>query len=255
MRLVSLCPSVTKLIFDLGRGSDLVGVTKYCVHPADACARIAKIGGTKDPDIEKILALDPDLAFLNQEENRRQDWETLERAGVACSVTYPVTLDETESAVLAIGEALDRAQAARSIAAGIRRSRERAQRSREALDHLSWAYLIWRKPWMAVNGDTYIHCLLSAAGGPNVFADMEPRYPEITAAQLGQANPSGVLLSSEPFPFKQKHLRELSRLSGLPAERFRVVDGELLSWHGAFTERGLDYAVKLFASFADPKPA
>jgi len=250
MRLVSLCPSITKLIFDLGRGEDLAGVTKYCVHPAEGVAGIEKLGGTKDPDVARIIALAPDLVLLNREENRREDWAALSEAGVPCCITLPVTLDETESAVAEIGAAVAREAEAAALVARIRAARRRARAARDGRGPARWAYLIWRKPWMTVNRATYIHHLLAEAGGANVFADLDPEYPAIEADALAAADPDAVLLSSEPFPFKDKHIRELSGLTGLPTERFRIVDGELLSWHGAFTAEGLDYAADLLADFS-----
>jgi ABC-type Fe3+-hydroxamate transport system substrate-binding protein len=107
---------------------------------------------------------------------------------------------------------------------------------------VSWAYLIWRKPWMSVNRDTFAHALLAQAGGRNVFAEREPRYPEVTPQDLARADPELVLLCTEPFPFEGKHADELAALTGLPRERFAIADGEYLSWHGSRTPDGIDYA-------------
>jgi ABC-type Fe3+-hydroxamate transport system substrate-binding protein len=108
-----------------------------------------------------------------------------------------------------------------------------------------WAYLIWRKPWMTVNADTFAHALFAQAGGVNVFAERQPRYPEITPEELAAADPDAVFLCTEPFPFEEKHRVELSELTGLPLERFRIADGEYLSWHGSRTPDGIDYAESL----------
>ncbi len=245
MRSVSLCPSITKLIFDLGAGDGLVAVTRFCVHPREALAHIPRVGGTKNPDIKAIAALKPDLVFLNREENRAEDWDALQNAGIACHVSYPITLAETEQTVREIGAALGRDRQAESLIDEIGRARARLKARAARFAGLSWAYLIWRKPWMAASDNTYIHHLIAEAGGRNIFSGREQLYPEITAAELAQAKPDAVLLSSEPFPFKQKHIRELSDLCGLPPQGFYLVDGELLSWHGALTARGLDYVGEL----------
>ncbi|MEO7964883.1 MAG: helical backbone metal receptor, partial [Gemmatimonadaceae bacterium] len=107
---------------------------------------------------------------------------------------------------------------------------------------VSFAYLIWRAPWMTVNGDTFVDGLLSLAGGRNVFTQSADRYPSVTVEQLRNADPALVLLSSEPFPFTELHADELAELTQLPRQRFQLVDGELLSWHGSRTPRGIDYA-------------
>jgi ABC-type Fe3+-hydroxamate transport system substrate-binding protein len=252
MRIVSLCPSLTELVYDLGRGDALVGRTKFCRHPADRVASVEKVGGTKDPKVERIVALRPDLVLLNEEENRREDADALAAAGVPLHVSFPRDAAGTAAMVRDIGAALDAAPAAARIAADIeaRSARVRAAAAaRAAAGERAprWAYLIWRRPWMAVNGDTFVHALLAQAGGVNVLADLPTRYPEVTAAQLAAADPDVVLLSSEPFPFTDAHADELAAESGLPRERFRLVDGELLSWHGSRTPAGVDYAAEVLA--------
>src|ERR671932_1673308 len=117
MRVVSLCPSLTELVFDLGRGDTLVGRTKFCVHPADRVAAVPSVGGTKNPKIERVVALAPDLVLLNEEENRREDAEALRAAGIACHVSFPKTAPETADMVRSIGDALGAADAAERIAA------------------------------------------------------------------------------------------------------------------------------------------
>ena len=244
--MVSLCPSITRLLFDLDAGHMLVGITKYCIHPAEAVANIEKVGGTKDPDIAQISQLKPDLILLNKEENRREDWQALKNLNLTCHSTHPVTLDETVETVRSIGAALNRDEVAERVAHGIEEARLRALKKNT--NSLSFVYLIWRKPWMTINANTYINCLLQACGGTNVFADAQTCYPAIETDQIKDANPDMVLLSSEPFPFKEKHIQELSTKTGLDSGKFRIVDGELLSWHGAFTEKGLDYACELFST-------
>jgi ABC-type Fe3+-hydroxamate transport system substrate-binding protein len=248
MRVVSLCPSLTELVFDLGLGDSLVGVTEYCVHPAEGVRRVEKVGGTKTPDVARIAALAPDLVLLNEEENRREDAEALTAAGVPCHVSFPRDALETAAMVRDIGAALDSADAAESIARDIEQRRERVLAAARGAREVSWAYLIWRKPWMSVNADTFAHALLSQAGGRNVFASRDERYPVVTPEELAAADPELVLLCSEPFPFEDRHARELSEATGLPLQRFRLADGEYLSWHGSRTPAGIDYAAGLIAS-------
>jgi ABC-type Fe3+-hydroxamate transport system substrate-binding protein len=250
MRVVSLCPSLTELVFDLGRGDALVGRTKFCVHPADRVAAVPSVGGTKNPKIERVVALAPDLVLLNEEENRREDAEALAAAGVPLHVSFPKDASGTAAMVRDLGRALGAGDAAARLADDIERRaatvRARAMARRAGGEPpVRWAYLIWRRPWMAVRDDTFVSALLDQAGGENVFAGADARYPEITAAALGAADPDVVLLSSEPFPFADVHGDELASESALPRDRFVLADGELLSWHGARTADGVEYAEAL----------
>ena len=242
MRIVSLCPSLTELVFDLGHGDALVGRTKFCVHPADRVDRVEKVGGTKNPKIDRIIALAPDLVLLNEEENRREDAEALEAAGIRCHVSFPRTAPETAGMVRSIAAAIDARDDGERIARDIESRHQRVVDTAVGREAARFAYLIWREPWMAVNGDTFVSALLTDAGGHNVFASHTDRYPTITPGELGAADPNVVLLSTEPFPFKSSHADELAELSGLPRERFQIVDGEMLSWHGSRTPAGIDYA-------------
>jgi ABC-type Fe3+-hydroxamate transport system substrate-binding protein len=247
MRIVSLCPSLTELVFALGRGQELVGITDFCVHPAAQVGAIEKVGGTKTPNIVRIIELRPDLVLLNEEENRVEDAEALARAGVRTHASFPRDVQGTADMVRSIGEAIDRAKEADGIARDIEARAARVRRDAQGKREVSFAYLIWRKPWMAVNADTFAHALLAQAGGRNVFADRAERYPEIELADLERARPDLVLLGTEPFPFQEKHVEEISLATGIPRERFRIADGEYLSWHGSRTPAGIDYAERLVA--------
>ena len=247
MRIVSLCPSLTELVFDLDRGDELVGITRFCVHPADRVARVEKVGGTKDPDVERIAALAPDVVLLNREENRVEDADALEARGLHCHASMPRTAAETAEMVRSIGAELDRSERAETIARDIEERTARVVAAAAGRPTVRFAYLIWREPWMSVNADTFAHALLVQAGGENVFADRDARYPEITLAELRDADPDLVLLCTEPFPFQEKHARELAEATGLPLERIRIADGEYLSWHGSRTPDGVDYAAARIA--------
>ena len=247
MRIVSLCPSLTELVFDLGRGDYLVGITKFCVRPADRVGGVEKVGGTKDPRIARIVALAPDLVLLNEEENRLEDAEALARAGLACHTSMPRTLEETAAMVRSIAATLERPAEGERIARDIERRSQRVRAEARAKAPVRWAYLVWREPLMTVNRDTFVDALLSQAGGVNVFADERERYPTVDAERLRAANPDLVLLCTEPFPFREVHADELARATGLPRSRFRIADGEYLSWHGSRTPDGIDYAAGLIA--------
>jgi len=250
LKLISLCPSITHTIFALGKGDELVGVTRFCVKPEDGVARIEKVGGTKNPKLERIVALKPDLVFLNREENRREDWQALGEKGIRCHVSFPDDIASSIAMLREFGELLHCGRQAELLVEAIEAVKRRIQERKHLVETRSWAYLIWRKPWMTVNRTTYIHGLIREVGGENVFGTRAPAYPEINADELAQASPELVLLSSEPFPFKPKHIEELSTATGLPESRFRLVDGERLSWHGALSAEGLAYAFEVFAGEA-----
>jgi ABC-type Fe3+-hydroxamate transport system substrate-binding protein len=245
VKIVSLCPSLTELVFDLGAGESLLGRTKFCVHPAGMVDGVEKVGGTKNPKIERILELAPDIVLMNDEENRREDAIALEAAGVRVHHSMPRTAVETATMVRSIGVALGRSRQAESIAADIERRADRVRRDAVRYPPVRYACLIWRDPIMTVSDDTFIAGLLSLAGGQNVFGKRNDRYPTISATELHDVDPLIVLLPNEPFPFQDKHVEELSALTRLPKERFMLSDGELLSWHGSRTPRGIDYAESL----------
>ena len=242
MRIVSLCPSLTELVFALDAGDALVGRTRFCVQPHGAVEQIEKVGGTKNPRIDRIVALAPDLVLMNEEENRREDAEALRDRGIACHTSMPRTVPEAIAVVRSIAEAIGRAGQGETLAHAIEASRTRVRAESEGREPVRHAYLIWRAPYMSVNGDTYVSALLADAGGVNVFANRDERYPEVSPEELAAEAPDVVLLSSEPFPFQERHIEELVHATGLARERFRLVDGELLSWHGPRTGVGLEYA-------------
>jgi ABC-type Fe3+-hydroxamate transport system substrate-binding protein len=248
MRIVSLCPSLTELVFDLGAGPELVGITEWCVHPADRVGAVEKVGGTKNPRVERIAELAPDVVLMNEEENRIEDAQALARAGVAVHSSFPRDTDGTAAMVRSIGAALGRGAAAEPIARDIEGRSARVRATARGKREVTWAYLIWRKPWMSVNRDTFVDALLAQAGGRNVFGARAERYPEVTTDELAALAPERVFLSTEPFSFKMEHADELAKATGLPRERFVIADGEYLSWHGSRTPDGIDYAERLIAA-------
>lgn len=247
MRIISLCPSLTELVFDLGSGDELVGRTRFCIHPADRVGPVERVGGTKNPKIDRIIALAPDLVLMNEEENRAEDAEALRAAGIAVHASMPRTAEETAAMVRSIGGMIERGTAAESIARDIETRAARVRAGAATRAPVTFAYLIWRDPWMTVSDDTFVSALLSLPGGRNVFGAQAGRYPTISPDELSAADPDLVLLSSEPFPFREIHADELARLTGLSRGRFHLVDGELLSWHGSRTPRGIDYAEEVIA--------
>ncbi len=247
MRIISLCPSLTELVFDLGAGDSLVGRTKFCVHPAERVAAVPSVGGTKNPKIDTIVELRPDLVLMNQEENRIEDATALRAAGIRVHTSMPTTAAETAEMVRSIGDAIDRAPQSLIIARDIELRAARVLKDNADQPAVTFAYLIWRNPLMGVSSDTFVSQLLSLANAENVVGETEARYPVIEQDALSRLAPDVVLMSSEPFPFVRKHADELAAATGLSADRFILVDGELLSWHGSRTPRGIDYAEEVIA--------
>ena len=246
MRLVSLCPSLTELLFDLGVGDQVVGRTRFCIHPEGSVERVERVGGTKNPKIDRIVALAPDIVFMNEEENRREDAEALRERGVRVESSLPRTPEETADMVRGIAHSVQRDAEGERIANEIE-SVARSVRLRAQGRRVRYAYLIWRDPWMTVSDDTFVAEMLKLPGGESVFGKRDVRYPVIHEFELADARPDVVLLSTEPFPFAESHIDELAGATGIEAGRFRIVDGELLSWHGSRTPRGIAYAESVIA--------
>jgi ABC-type Fe3+-hydroxamate transport system substrate-binding protein len=203
-------------------------------------AAVERVGGTKNPKIDRIVALAPDLVLMNDEENRREDADALVARGVRVLSTFARDVPGAAVAIVTIGDAVGAGDEARQLAWAIAaQARAVAARAAER-PRVRFAYLIWRRPWMAAAPGSYIDGLLTLAGGDNVVPASDARYPTIDAAALAGAD--RLLLSSEPFPFSERHRAELSAAAGVARDRVRLVDGELLSWHGARTLDGLGYA-------------
>jgi len=238
-RIISLVPSQTELLYTLGLPEpsfEVVGITKFCVHPTTWFREKARIGGTKDIDPEKIAALQPDLIIANKEENDRNQVEAL-------ATRYPLWVSDIKNLanalamIRAVGELVGRAAQAQTLAFDIQNGFDILPRSphgpRTATippHALRTAYLIWRNPYMAAGGDTFIDDMLRHCGLSNVFAGQD-RYPVTNPSDLAASGCELVLLSSEPYPFRGKHVEELQSL--LPNATIRLVDGELFSWYGS----------------------
>ncbi|MCB9760905.1 MAG: ABC transporter substrate-binding protein [Alphaproteobacteria bacterium] len=245
-RIVSLVPSTTETLFALGLGDRVVGVTRFCVHPAEALRGLPRVGGTKDLDLDRLDALHPDLVIGNAEENTREIFDAVE-ARCPLYVAFPRTVDEALDDLSTTGRLVGASAQAEALRSTIE-ARRAALAARVAGRRFTYAYLIWRGPWMAVSGDTFIAAMLAEAGGVNAFAERQPRYFTLAPAEL--VGVDRVLLSSEPFPFKPRHAAELAE-AGVDPGRVAFVDGELCSWHGARMARAFPY----LGTLTPPPPA
>ncbi|HRQ84707.1 MAG TPA: helical backbone metal receptor [Flavobacteriales bacterium] len=225
-RIISLVPSQTELLYDLGLGNRVVGITKFCVHPEEWFRTKPRVGGTKKVDIEKVRALKPDLIIGNKEENTRADIAALEQE-------FPVWVSDMEDLVGAlemvhlVGKLTGTPARAAEIAAGI-------QAAFAALTPLSpprtAAYFIWKEPLMLAGHGTFIADMLKRCG-LNLPTELGDRYPEVGTPELHALAPDVALLSSEPYPFSEKHMQEFADI--LPGVPVHLVDGEMFSWYGS----------------------
>jgi ABC-type hemin transport system substrate-binding protein len=235
-RIVSLVPSLTEALFSLGLGERVVGVTEWCVHPAEGVARVPKLGGTKDPDLETIRALAPDLVIANHEENTKRAVDALRAAGLRVWVTYPRSVREGVELLRALADlGADPHARADVLGAGERALAAAQQRNAQRNARVRVFCPIWRDPWMSVGADTYAHDLIELCGGQNVFGERgDRRYPIVAREDIVAAQPELILLPDEPYAFGALDREELKALP-VPAareDRIHFVDGTQLSWYG-----------------------
>ncbi|HTY42024.1 MAG TPA: helical backbone metal receptor [Thermoanaerobaculia bacterium] len=237
-RVVSLCPSITETIVAIGGLKALVGVTRYCTRPSGMLWGLPRVGGTKSPEIERILALAPDLVFANAEENRREDVEALRSAGVEVDVTLPKTVAEVPEAIRQWGCRLGTEAEADALAVRIEAA-VRALEAHRPAARFRYAYWIWKDPWMTISDDTYVADLIRLAGGENVYGSEPVRYPTTHPSEALAREPQVHLFPSEPFPFsEERHGALAEKLFGTQARRLFVA-GDDYCWHGVRTIEGL----------------
>ena len=241
VRIVSLVPSITELLFDLGVGNRVVGRTPFCVHPHDGVARVPRVGGTKTPRLERIRALEPTHVLLNVDENRREDADALAAFVPNVVVTHPLgphdnpALYRLVGGIFASGEATERLCLAFERAVSALESAARGFPERRVL------YLIWRDPWMTVSRDTYVSRTLALVNFLTAGGDPRRRYPELVLGPELLAGVDLVLLSSEPFPFRERHIAEIRACAGVRCPSIRLFDGEMASWYGSRAIHAMDY--------------
>lgn len=277
-RVVSLVPSITESLFDLDLGGRLVGITEYCIYPTEKVAELPKVGGTKNPDIQQIIDLKPDLVFANQEENNKADVEALQEAGIMVWVTFPKTVQDALNLLWNIMYAFEHTVMSPRVRV-IEASYDWVNAISEAREEDNPCKVfvpIWKDPLMTFNQHTYIHDLLRVCGGQNIFADRDrqyplsvdlgesealaldstrvegrdTRYPRITLAEIEARQPDVILLPSEPYVFTEA---DISMFDGLdvPAvkhKRIHLVDGSLLTWHGTRLAYALNDIPQLMCS-------
>ncbi len=238
-RIVSLCPGITDTLFGLGLKNEIAGRTRFCIHPSPDVLDIPAVAGTKDMKLDQILQLQPDLVIAEKEENTKEMVETLE-AHVPVYVAEVQTIGESYEMMESLGDVTGRSDQAAELVGQIKTG----FRCIEGITTGNALYMIWKKPYMAAGNQTYIDSVLAHLGFRNAAASFEGRYPALEPKDIRKAEPSLVLLASEPYPFKEKHIREFQEL--LPDALILPIDGEMF-WYGPRMLEAVSYFEKTFS--------
>ena len=235
-RIISLVPSQTELLVDLGLVDAILGVTKFCVHPERLRKEKVIVGGTKTVNYSKIKNLNPDIILCNKEENTKEMVERLQEIAPV-HVSDIKTLDEATALIHQYGELFKKGEEAAAIVDLIEKEKSIFRESiMQNLSHKKVGYFIWKEPLMVAGSNTFIHVLLEELGFENVFAGRDGRYPEVAWSDLKDLD--YIFLSSEPFPFKDEHLEEFQKVT---SAKIVLVDGEYFSWYGSRLMKAFSY--------------
>ncbi|WP_298622986.1 helical backbone metal receptor [uncultured Zoogloea sp.] len=246
-RIVSLVPSLTELVCDLGLAGQLVGRTGFCIHPRAILKTIPKVGGTKDVNLARLRELAPTHVIVNVDENRRECVEEIAACVPHVIVTHPCTPEDNLPVYRLLGGIFGREAEAERLCADLAAALDDARAVGASLPAEKVLYLIWRQPWMTVARSTYISAMLGAVGWQTVPEADEPRYPAFEWDAPWLAGVARVFLSSEPYRFRDNHLAEVAAASGRPAA---LIDGEMASWYGSRAVAGLRYLTELRRTLA-----
>jgi ABC-type Fe3+-hydroxamate transport system substrate-binding protein len=243
-RIVSLVPSITELLFDLGLGDQIVGRTAYCVHPEAAVDGVAVVGATKKLDLQALRACRPSHVVVNIDENTREMVEQIRQLGLTLVVTHPLAPLDNLALYRLLGGLFNASTSADRLALAFNRALHRLLNAAQTLPPRKVLYLIWRQPWMTVSRATYIARTLALVNWTTLASSETARYPILLdpGKLIGQADL--VLLSSEPFPFERKHVDELRARCTNSRTKFALCDAEMVSWYGSRAITGLDYLRK-----------
>jgi len=241
-RIVSLVPSLTELVCELGLAERLVGRTGFCIHPRATLKAIPKVGGTKDVRLDAVRALSPTHLIVNIDENRRETVEALAAFVPNVIVTHPCTPHDNLALYRLLGGIFDCRARAAQLADDLEAALERARAVAAAVPRERVLYLIWRAPWMTVARDTYISAALAAVGWDTAPAEAAERYPQVDWTAPWLRDVARVFLSTEPYRFRERDLAEVEALAG---RRAALIDGEMTSWYGSRAIDGLDHLARL----------
>jgi ABC-type Fe3+-hydroxamate transport system substrate-binding protein len=227
-------PSITELVCELGLADQLVGRTGFCIHPKEALRKIPKVGGTKDVNLKKIRALSPTHVIVNIDENRKETAEALAAFVPNIVVTHPLAPEDNLALYRQIGNAFGREPQAEELCARFESTLK--ETTAQTLPVRNVLYLIWKDPWMTVSRDTYVSRTLAQFGLQTLPEATDARYPKL--ANLDVPGADLILLSTEPFRFRESHVKEIQQQTGKPVH---LIDGEMTSWYGPRAIAGLRY--------------
>ena len=237
-RIISLVPSQTELLYDLGLKDEVIGITKFCVHPHEWFRNKQRIGGTKNVNMDLVRSLQPDLIIANKEENTQAQVEEL-AALFPTWVSNIQTIDDGLQMIRDVGALVGKSERAQLLTTDITNG---FNNLKKAAVPQRVAYFIWCNPWMCAGGDTFINNMIEHMGWTNVLSG-KMRYPEIALQELADKQVNKILLSSEPYPFKDAHIAEIKAV--LPDAEVLLVDGEMFSWYGSRMLEATAYLRKL----------
>jgi ABC-type Fe3+-hydroxamate transport system substrate-binding protein len=240
-RIVSLVPSLTELLFDLGLGDKVVGRTAFCVHPADRVKSVRSVGGTKSIHMDRLLGLRPTHVLVNVDETPRAMAEELAATGCTVVVTHPIKVRDNLALYSLVGGLFGKREEAESLCRRFEGAYDAALSVAERLPERRVLYLIWRDPWMTVARDTYIARMLALVGLHTLPATSDRRYPSVELTQDLLEQLDLVLFSTEPFPFKDRHLAGFRASHPAHAGKAAIIDGQMVSWYGSRAVQGLGY--------------
>lgn len=242
-RIVSLVPSITELLCDLGLAPLMVGRTGFCIHPADTVRDIPKVGGTKDVNVEKIRRLAPTHLVVNIDENEKPTVEALAQWVPHVIVTHPLAPRDNLELYRLLGGIFERERQAEAMCAAFEEEYAALEAAPKGLPQ-TLLYCIWKDPWMTVARDTYIANMMALAGWNSWQAPDDARYPAFQWSDAVGHAIDGVLLSTEPYRFTEAHADALEKQVGKPVQ---LIDGEMMSWYGSRAIRGLRYLRELIS--------
>ncbi len=250
VRIVSLVPSITELLFDLGLGGRVVGRTAFCVHPEGRIERVPSVGGTKTVKLDRLRELDPTHVIVNIDETRKEVADEIAATVCEVVVTHPIEPRDNIALYRLMGGLFGRPREAEALCARFEDALESLLRSAEVLPGRSVLYLIWRKPWMTVSRDTYIARTLSLVRWQTVGDDTGVRYPavDITPGLLERTDV--VLFGSEPYPFTATHMEAFAGAYPCQGVRLAAIDAQMVSWYGSRAIPGLRYLEDFAARLA-----
>ena len=248
-RIGSLVPSITELLFALGLGPQMVARTGFCVHPRDAVRSVTRVGGTKGPDLARLVSLKPTHLLVNVDENRRDVVDAARAFVPHIVVTHPQRLTDNPRLYRLLGSIFAREAQAQKLCEKFEAARRRLVHAVHTLPRERVLYVIWKRPWMTVSRETYIGDTLASAGWDVVTPDRasQERYPEVAEDDGAWTRAQRILLSTEPYAFIE---RDVARMAQARGQRIHLVDGEMTSWYGPRAIAGMDYLARLRARLA-----